>query len=216
MDSHLSIIIRNKNEERYIGYAIQSCLDFFKNPEIIVVDNSSMDDSMDVASLFEYANLRFEKIDDYTPGKAINFGANQASFDHLLVLSAHSEITSLELRLDTIKQLLDERYAAVFGNQIPVYRGKRISKRYIWSHFVDHEVVNMWSDIENRYFLHNAFCFYHKDELITHPFDERLSGKEDRYWAKDIVELKKQYLYTPKLTCKHHWTPNGNTWKGLG
>ena len=29
----ISIIIRNKNESEYIGFAIQSCLDFFDKPE---------------------------------------------------------------------------------------------------------------------------------------------------------------------------------------
>ena len=36
---NISVIIRNRNEERYIGYAIQSVFDTFKKPEIIVVDN---------------------------------------------------------------------------------------------------------------------------------------------------------------------------------
>ena len=35
---NISVIIRNKNEERYIGYAIQSVLNLFDKPEIIVVD----------------------------------------------------------------------------------------------------------------------------------------------------------------------------------
>ena len=33
---NISVIIRNRNEERHIGYAIQSVLDNFENPEIIV------------------------------------------------------------------------------------------------------------------------------------------------------------------------------------
>ena len=48
----ISIIIRNKNESEYIGFAIQSCLDFFDKPEIIVVDNNSSDESMDIVQNF--------------------------------------------------------------------------------------------------------------------------------------------------------------------
>ena len=44
--SDISVIIRNKNEERYIGYAIQSVLDNFDEPEIIVVDNGSSDGTL--------------------------------------------------------------------------------------------------------------------------------------------------------------------------
>mgnify|MGYP000166403605 CR=1 FL=1 len=37
----ISIIIRNKNEAQFIGFTLQSCLDFFGKPEIIVLDNNS-------------------------------------------------------------------------------------------------------------------------------------------------------------------------------
>ena len=55
----ISIIIRNKNEERYIGYAIQSVLHVFKDPEIIVVDNNSTDDSLEIVKSFNFSNLSY-------------------------------------------------------------------------------------------------------------------------------------------------------------
>ena len=48
----ISIIIRNKNEAEFIGFAIQSCLDYFGTPEIIVMENNSTDDSLDVVQNF--------------------------------------------------------------------------------------------------------------------------------------------------------------------
>ena len=48
----ISIIIRYKNEAQFIGFTLQSCLDFFGKPEIIVLDNNSTDDSMDVVQNF--------------------------------------------------------------------------------------------------------------------------------------------------------------------
>ena len=44
-DQKVSVIIRSKNEERWIGHAIQSVLDHIESPEIIIVDNNSSDDS---------------------------------------------------------------------------------------------------------------------------------------------------------------------------
>ena len=38
--SDFSVVIRAKNEERWIGYAIQSVLDYLVKPEIVVVDNN--------------------------------------------------------------------------------------------------------------------------------------------------------------------------------
>ena len=42
----ISVIIRNRNESEYIGFAIQSVIDHFEDPEIIIMDNNSNDDSL--------------------------------------------------------------------------------------------------------------------------------------------------------------------------
>ena len=211
----VSVIIRNHNEREYIGFSIQSVLDFIPNAEIIVIDDHSTDDSLEVVRLFNNrGNITLYTIDDYTPGKSLNYGATLASNETILVLSAHSQIVKMDL--EYIQNKL-KTHSAVFGNQVPIYRGKKISMRYIWSHFTTNgEVVNMHSEIEDRPFLHNAFCFYNKSDLIETPFDETLSGKEDRYWVADILLKGKSYLYTPKIEVNHYYTGNGATWKGLG
>jgi len=211
----VSVIIRNHNEREYIGFAIQSVLDYIPTAEILIIDDHSTDDSLEVVRLFNNrGNINLYTIDDYTPGKSLNYAVTLTSNETILVLSAHSQIVKMDL--DYVQNKL-KYYSAVFGNQTPVYRGKKITKRYIWSHFTtDSDVVNMHSVIEDRPFLHNAFCFYNKKDLIETPFDETLSGKEDRYWASDILLKGKSYLYTPSIEVNHYYTGNGATWKGLG
>ena len=94
-----SVIIRNKNEERWIGHAIQSVIDSFDKPEIIVVNNNSTDDSMGIVKLFNrdknlnnggnYTDIKIYDIDTYSPGKSLNYGVTKCSNDYILVLSAH-------------------------------------------------------------------------------------------------------------------------------
>ena len=210
----ISIILRNRNENEYIGFTLQSICDHIPDAEVIVIDNNSSDDSLDVVTLFNTRlDISVVNIDNYTPGRSLNKAVGLCTNDTILVLSAHSQVTKMDLGY--VQQQL-KTHCAVFGNQTPIYRGKRINKRYIWSHFVDSEVVNMHSTIEDRPFLHNAFCFYNKSDLIETPFDEELSTKEDRYWAIDILEKGKTYLYTPSIEVNHYYTGNGATWKGLG
>jgi len=210
----ISIIIRNKNEERWIGHAIQSCLDFFNDPEIIIIDNESTDASMQIVNEFCFSDIKTYEMKGYTPGKALNYGVSKASNDIILVLSAHSQIIQ-DIKECDISKLLEEK-CCVFGNQIPVYRGKKITKRYIWSHFVEEDVKNMWSESENRYFLHNAFSFFKRDFLIDNVFDETLPGKEDRYWVNKMIQKGYNTFYNHNMRCYHHWTPGGATWKGMG
>ena len=213
---NISVIIRNRNENEYIGFAIQSCLDHLNKPETIIVDNNSTDDSLQTVNLFkDRTNIKVLPINDYTPGKSINLGVKHATNKRILVLSAHSQITTLNIEM--LDQWFRQGHIAVFGNQTPIYKGKRITKRYIWSHFTNDIKKNLYSDIENRYFLHNAFCFYDKEFLIKNPMPEQYAGKEDRYWAKDMVDKGYKYLYDGFYQkCNHFYTSNGATWKGIG
>ena len=209
----ISIIIRNKNEAEFIGFAIQSCLDYFGTPEIIVMENNSTDDSLDVVQNFNNrTNIIVKKINKYKPGESINKAVKYVTNEYILVLSAHTQI--IQLDFESVKKNLD-KHKAVFGQQIPIHRGKKVTPGYIWTNFGNNEEVNKFSKIENRLFLHNAFCFYKKETLLEFPMPENYSGKEDRYWAKDIVDKNHSYLYDPNQKCYHFWTKNGATWKGL-
>ena len=220
----LSVIIRVKNEEQWIGHCIQSILDFIDKPEIIIIDDHSTDDSLKVSSLFledpyldkkslNHTKIKFIKINNYTPGKALNLGVKNCSNPYVLVISAHCILKKMNIN-NLINYLEDN--IAVFGNQIPRLNGKKIKKRYIWSHFINKNLSNMYSKLEDRFFFHNALSFFKKQSLIKHPFDEKLISKEDRYWAQHVINnLKKNILYSPDFEVEHHYTVNGNTWKNF-
>ena len=163
-NDNISIIIRNKNEADYIGFAIQSCIEFFNKPEIIKINNSSTDDSMDVVQNFNNrTEIKVKNIKSYKPGEAINKGVNLCSNDYILVLSGHTQI--IDLNFDLIKSHL-ENHVAVFGKQIPVFRGKKISPGYIWTNFSDKEEVNKFSKIENDFYI--MLLLYKRETLIKY------------------------------------------------
>ena len=210
----ISILISSYNKEKFIEECIASALNQnYKNLEVIVIDNNSTDDSMDVVQNFNNRTKIITKnIDEYKPGKSINAGVQLCSNDYVLVMSGHTQI--INLNFQKIKDQL-ETYKAIFGKQIPVFRGKKITPSYIWSNFSDKVEANKFSEIENRYFLHNAFCFYKKEGLLESPMPEEYSGKEDRFWAKEIIDKGYSYLYDPNQVAYHFWTKNGATWKGI-
>ena len=221
-DKKISVIIRCKNEEEWIGHTIQSLLDFIYQPEIIIIDNGSKDKSLEISKHFNrdyslkfektssYTDIKFIEINNYTPGKALNLGVQNSTNDYILVISAHCVLKKFD-----IKRVIENLnvYSAVFGKQTPIWCGKRVKKNYVWGHFGEKKVINMYSEIEKRYFFHNAFSLFKKKQLEDFPFNEKIVGKEDRYWANNIITHKKEILYDPNLVVDHHYTPNGRTWK---
>ena len=211
---NISVVIRNRNEERFIGHAIQSVLDSFVSPEIIVIDNDSTDNSLGIVQSFtSFNNVNVYNMSTYTPGKSLNFGINKCSNDYILVLSAHSQI--IECHWDKIWPHLED-HCVVGGRQIPIWNGRKITPRYIWSNFKKSNHKNLFSEGEQRYFLHNAFAFYEKETLVRYPFNEDLIGKEDRYWVNKRIKEGLDSYYDSTATCYHHYTDNGATWRGIG
>ena len=134
----ISVVIRTKNEERWIGHTIQSVLELLNKPEIVVVDNNSSDQTISVVRHFQqdpelnssespqYTNIKIVEIDDYSPGKALNKGVLNCSNKYILVISSHCVL----IKFNFEKQVRDlEEHVCIFGNQIPVWEGKKIKKR---------------------------------------------------------------------------------------
>jgi rhamnosyltransferase len=227
--TEITFIIRTRNEERWIGHAIQSVLDRVYRPEILIVDNNSTDNTLHIVNYFKqdpllidelehpskknYTDIKILKIKNYTPGAALNYGVKNASNDTIVIMSAHCILKKIDLKkhIDELK-----KYVCIFGNQIPIWEVKKLTKSYIWSHFTNRRTENMFSKLENRYFIHNAIAIYKKKILTKFPFDKNLQGKEDRYWAGKIISKKLNFLYDPALEAEHHYTEGGNTWKIQG
>lgn len=219
----LGFIVRSRNEEQYIGFALQSIFDKFGNDtKVIVVDNESTDDTLKIVQNFpkKFFNIDVISIgrNDYTPGKALNLGLTElqnSNCNFAGILSSHCEITSCDLN-SILHHFDDSSCFAIMGKQIPIKMGKRVNPRYIWSNFLHENVVKNIKEQtllqEDRYFFHNAFSFLRINQWSQLKFDESLSGKEDRYWAKDQINLGKYFIFDPKLQCKHYWTAKGATW----
>ena len=84
----VSIIIRTKNEERWIT----ACLDAvfsqnYKDFEVIIVDNKSNDRTLDKIKSFNIQKI--VSIDQYLPGKALNAGIKESVGEYIVCLSSH-------------------------------------------------------------------------------------------------------------------------------
>lgn len=225
----ISFVIRTRDEERWIGHALQSIFDSFgsKTP-IVIVDNMSKDDTLKIISLFEHRTYDITILPlsmfDYTPGVALNKGImhvhQNMSSKVVGILSAHCVITHADCA-GVMRHFDDDDVFAVMGQQVPIYRGKRIKPRYIWKNFFDVGngiVVNPIEDngLEKRSFFHNAFSFVRVDDWCKRQFPNDLVGKEDRYWANDFVADGRKFMLDTNLKCNHHWTSRGATWHGIG
>ena len=192
----ISYIIRTYNEERWVGHCIQSIINNSKEKfEVIIVDNESTDDSLQIVKMFKNEDFQMKVLkipkDEYTRGKALNMGLTAAS--------KNSKI-------------------GIIGKQIPIFKGKKLRSAYVWENFSHDEVVKNLKEnnADESPFFHNAFSFVNLEIWRSFKFCEKVTGKEDRVWAKDLFEKGYHSLYDSGLVCLHHWTPRCATWSGMG
>ena len=203
----ISIILRTKNEERWIGH----CLDaLFKQDysdfEVILVDNASTDHTVKVANRFPIAKTI--NIDKFLPGKALNLGIHASSGKFLVCLSAHC-IPQENNWLSFLRRNFegDDKVAGVYGRQLPLSFSNTIDKRDLLIVFGQDRRIQV-----KDYFFHNANSMVRRDVWEQYPFDENATNIEDRIWGKTITNAGFHIIYEPDAAVyHHHGLHQGNT-----
>ena len=200
MKKKVSIILRTKNEERWI----KSCLDSiskqkYKNFEVIVVDNESDDKTLERVKKYKVVK-KIVKIKNYLPGKALNKGINNSKGDYLVFISSHC-IPVDKFWLKNLVNAIEEnsKYAGVYGRQEPMSFSSPSDKRDLLLVFgLDRKIQ------EKDSFFHNANSIIKRSVWKKYPFSERTTNIEDRLWAQQVLKKGYKILYEPKASVFHY------------
>ena len=192
----VSIIIRTKNEERWI----QQCLEkinnqSYKNFEIILVDNNSNDKTIKIAKQYK---IKICKIKKFFPGKSINLGIAKSKGEIIVCLSAHCIPKDNSWLKNLIKDLSKNKIAAIYGRQLPLPYSSAFDKRDLLNTFGLDKKVQVKDS-----FFHNANSAFKKSLWRKVKFDEKATNIEDRIWAHKILKLGYKIIYEPKASVYH-------------
>ncbi len=197
MDKLVSIIIRTKNEARWISSCLRSVFrQRYKNIEVIIVDNKSTDHTIEKAKSFA---VKIISIDEFFPGKAINDGIRASSGDYIVCLSAHC-IPINEFWLENlIQDIENQKIAGIYGRQEPLSFTSDIDKRDLLTVFGLDKKIQVKDS-----FFHNANSAFRKDIWEKYPFDENISNIEDRVWGEKVISKGLKIIYEPQASV-YHW-----------
>lgn len=177
----ISIIIRNKNE----AIALESILNILQKiykdeiDEIIVVDNHSTDHSTAVAEKFKCTIIT---IANFTYGKAINLGIQNAKNDFILLLSSHAVPVGNSFFKNSLKAFISNP--------------KLAGIRYINSY------SNYLRAIENDFIVTDGLklglmagcAMVNKRVWNQFKFDEKLVFSEDKEWSDRVMSAGYEIL----------------------
>jgi len=193
----VSIVIRAKNEERFIGRVLEQVFaQEYPDPvEVLVLDSGSTDATRDIVARFP---VRLHRLDPstFSYGRALNYGAAVAAGERVVHLSAHC-IPTNRLWLRNLTALLDDpAIVATYGRQEPVMGlnpFEELELQAIFPSDLDRPCLSIFS---------NSNCAIKRDLLLRYPFDEQIPFAEDFLWRTLLPESYKS-VYVPEATVYH-------------
>jgi rhamnosyltransferase len=178
----VSVVIRNRNEARALrrvlhALSVQSSLP----GEIIVVDNESTDDSIEVARKYGAHVVHLAR-HAFTYGKALNLGIATSTQPFVIALSAHSVPLGRNFIEDILEPFKDPMVAAV--------NCRNVARRDLLADWPTPTRLTgdvRWETLFTDGLI-NRSAAIRRDCWSEFPFNESLGSSEDTLWSRQVLE----------------------------
>lgn len=199
----ISIVIRTKNEERFIREVLQGIFEqkIDLSFEVVVIDSGSTDRTLDIIRQFK---VRLYEIppDQFTFGYALNYGIELSKGEYIVNLSAHCIPVDSMWMVNLLTPILsDSSIAATYGRQKPLKGLNPFEEQAI--------IADFSPDKEGKIkpVFSNSNCAIRKVVWEKYPFDEKAFFAEDFIWAKMLPpEYKIKYVHAASVYHSHPLT----------
>jgi glycosyltransferase involved in cell wall biosynthesis len=194
----LSIIIRAYNESAHIGRLLEGIArQTVRNPEIILVDSGSTDDTAAIARNHGAAVVEIAP-EDFTFGRSLNRGLAAAFGEFAVIASAHVYPVYPDWLERLLEPFEDDRIALAYGRQVGG-ESTRFPERQVFARWFPDES----NPAQTHPFCNNANAAIRRDLWEQHAYDETLTGLEDLAWAKWALDRGHRVAYTAEAAVVH-------------
>lgn len=181
----VSIVIRTKNEAKYIGKVLTLLSkQTLKSFEIIIVDSGSTDNTLEIVKKFPVRLFKIKQ-EDFTYGYSLNYGIDKAKGKYICILSGHSIPISDDWLANGVETLSKEKSLAglsgYYSDFILGYWSRSLGRIvFLYSPFFrKRENYTPW--------ISNTNSLIKKEFWKKYKFDESLPGSEDYDWGKEMI-----------------------------
>jgi glycosyltransferase involved in cell wall biosynthesis len=190
----LSVVIRNKNEEKELAFLLKNLTERYADDidEIIVLDNLSVDRSVEIAKSYK---ARVVTIENFSYGGSANIGAQEAKNEIVVIFSAHA----FPVSHDFFKVIL-----ARFSGREQQLAGLRcIHNPNDYAAYINGVTSNEDPNIGGLNFAASAF---NKKMWKENPFKADIRTFEDKEWTKRMLRQGYAIEFVPAIYCYHKVT----------
>jgi len=209
-----SIIIPTYNASKHLPSLLNSFQSqTIKDYELIIIDSSSTDNTIEIADSFNARVIKIEK-EKFDHGGTRTLAARQAKGEILIYLSQDSSLfnnNSIEKIANPFD--MDTNVAAVFGRQLPDKNASVFAEHLRLFNYSENSYISELSDKDKHglrtIFFSNSFSAFRKSALEEIGFfKESLIFGEDTYAAAKLLLNNKKIAYesSAKVFHSHNYT----------
>lgn len=195
----VSIVIRTKNEEKYFVELLQKLKQqSFKDFEIIMVDNNSIDKTLEIAKKFDVDKIISISDEEFSHPYSANLGIANSDGEFIVLTNGHCVPMSNTWLEDGLKNFNDPRVAGIDGHYASGKAGK------LWQKIADRLYApQMKLRLENQY-VSTTNAIIRKNLWKMYPFDESLEECEDYDWSKEMIARGYKIVKDPYFNVYHY------------
>ncbi|MFN3480236.1 MAG: glycosyltransferase [Thermodesulfovibrionales bacterium] len=193
----ISIVIRCKNEEKFIEKTLDSVFsqEIDIPFEVVVIDSGSSDRTPEIVRQYDVKLFEIPS-ESFTYGYALNYGIERATGHVICSLSAHCIPVSTTWLSELVSPIIEGRSHATFGRQVAIKGVNAFEEVALNKHFPEHGVI------EGRIPFSNSNCAFLKEMWFVRKFDEEISSWEDYLWYL-LLKDRYSFQYSPKAAVYH-------------
>lgn len=186
MESKVSVVIRNKNQEKALGFLLRNLRERYDDSisEIVVIDNLSTDGSQKITE--EYG-AKFVTITDFGYGSSANTAAENASNKIVVIFSAHAYPVSHDFFQQIIKRFNENQNLA----------GLRcLHTTNDYENYINKVTAQEDPNKSGLIFCGSAF---NRDVWRTHRFKDDITTFEDKEWTLKVLKAGYDIEFSPSI-----------------
>lgn len=206
----VSFVIRTRNVENDLPRCIDSILSQY-NPtkneiEIIIVDNESIDSTIEIAKNYGAKIITITQ-EDFTWGRSLNLGIEQATGDIVILMSADVSAKNNMWLSEMLEPFKDENIAAVYAKQEPRLDAPIDERARLAKTFPEQSVIFLGKPDQirtnNKIIASNACAAIRKNVWDQVPYDEVIEGGEEVQWTEEVQSKGYDYIYNSEAKVYH-------------
>ena len=197
---HISVVIRTLNEARHLPALLASLQQQQlgeNSSEVVLVDSGSTDGTLQIAQDHGCRIVHIGK-EEFSFGRSLNLGCQAARGEALVFVSGHC----IPCALDWLARLVAPLGK---GSVVYSYGGQQGGDT---THFSEHQIFAKYfpqrSQVpQDGFYCNNANAALLRSEWERTRFDEDLTGLEDMYLAKELVQRGGRVAYVAEARVFH-------------